>query len=365
MLAFGRPFALVKSAQSEPNVSEESKVNLALKLYAPLTPGRVARSLLLSMLSVFAPRAAEAKVTRYLTGSGADVSPRLRGPALDLGGGGSDVSEGIQRMIDEVRGCNTCATKLDVVVLRASGADGYNDYIYKMNGVDSVETLVVHDAEDASDPSVAETVRRAEVVFFAGGDQCNYVRYFKGNAIESAVESVYSRGGGVGGTSAGEAIQGEFVYDGCVDGATSDEALADPYHANVTFTYDFFLWRHMRGVITDQHVVARKRLGRTLAFVARQLKDRRAREVLAVAVNEKTSVVVDRRGLAHVVGEGPAYFILGDHAPEVCEPKRPLTFNGYKVWKLAPGSTFDLAHRPKTGFTLVNVKEGRPSENLY
>src|SRR3712207_6316514 len=145
----------------------------------------------------------------------------------------------------------------------------------------------------------------------------------------------------------------------------SDEALADPYHAHVTFTYDFFRWRHMRGVITDQHVVARKRLGRTLVFVARQLKDGRAREVLAVAVNERTSVVVDRRGLARVVGEGPAYFILGDHAPEVCEPKRPLTYTGYKVWKLAPGSTFDLARRPAKGFTLVNVTEGKPTDNLY
>jgi cyanophycinase len=341
-------------------------VKLIPESHSSLTRKRVACSLLLLLLTALAPRVALAKVTRYLTGSGADVSPRLHGPVLDLGGGGTDVAEGIQRMIDETRGCNACATKLDVVVLRASGADGYNDYIYKMNGVDSVETLVVSNVEDARDPSVAETVRRAEVVFFAGGDQCNYVRYFKGNAIERAVESVYARGGGIGGTSAGEAIQGEFVYDGCgTDGATSEQALADPYDPTVRFTYDFFRWRYMRGVITDQHVVARKRLGRTLAFVARQLKDRRAREVLAVAVNEKTSVVVDRRGLAHVVGEGPAYFILGDHQPEVCEPKRPLTYSGYKVWKLAPGSVFDLAHRPKTGFTLVNVKDARSDANLY
>ena len=337
-------------------------MNLMRGQSEPLNVKRAACAL---VLLVSALLTAEAKITRYLTGSGEDVTPRLHGPALDLGGGGTDVAEGIQRMIDEVRGCTLCATKLDVVVLRASGADGYNDYIYKMNGVDSVETIVVTGAEDARQTEVAETVRRAEVVFFAGGDQCDYVKYFRGTRVETAVESVYARGGGVGGTSAGEAIQGEFVYDGCVDGATSDEALADPYHAHVTFTYDLFRWRHMRGVITDQHVVARKRLGRTLVFVARQLKDRGAREVLAVAVNERTSVLVDRRGLARVVGEGPAYFILGDHAPEVCEPKRPLTFSGYKVWKLAPGSTFDLARRPRTGFTLVNVTEGKPTDNLY
>ena len=325
-----------------------------------------ARRLSLLALILLAPAAVQAKVTRYLTGDAADVSPRLHGPALDLGGGGADVGEAVQWMIDEVRGCTTCAATVDVVVLRASGADGYNDYIKKMKGVDSVETLVVTDAADAKDRSVIQTVRNAEVVFFAGGDQCNYVHYFKGNEIERAVVSVYARGGGVGGTSAGEAIQGEFVYDGCgTDGATSAQALADPYDQTMSFTHDFFRWRDMNGVITDQHVVARKRLGRTLAFVARQLKDGHARRVLAVAVNEKTSVVVDKRGLARVVGAGPAYFILGDHAPEVCEPKRPLTYSNYKVWKLAPGAAFDLRRRPKAGFHLVSVKDGRADENLY
>jgi cyanophycinase len=315
---------------------------------------------------LLAPADAGAKVTRYLTGSAADVSPRLHGPSLDLGGGGTDVAEGIQRMIDEVRGCTDCATTVDVVVLRATGADGYNDYIKAMRGVDSVETLVITSPEDASDAAVVKTIRGAEVVFFAGGDQCNYVRNFKGNDVEAAVESVYARGGGIGGTSAGEAIQGEFVYDACdTDGATSAQALADPYDASVRFTYDFFRWRYMNGIITDQHLVTRQRLGRTLVFVARQLKDRKQSRVLAVAVNEKTSVVVDKHGTARVLGEGPAYFILGDHAPEVCEPKKPLTFSNFKIWKVAAGSTFDLKNRPKAGFYLVSVKDGKLGSNPY
>src|SRR5947209_13110483 len=139
---------------------------------------------------LLAPAAVEAKVTRYLTGDAADVSPRLHGPLLDLGGGGTDVGEALQQMIDGVRGCTTCATTVDVVVLRSSGADGYNDFIKKMNGVDSVETLVITDAADANDKAVVETIRNAEVVFFAGGDQCNYVRNFRGNQIGAAVKSI-------------------------------------------------------------------------------------------------------------------------------------------------------------------------------
>lgn len=326
----------------------------------------IVRVFSLTLLLTTFSTAAEANVTRYLTGDPADVTPKkLYGPALNLGGGGGDVDEAMQWLIDEVRGCTSCATKIDVVVLRASGADGYNEYIHAMRGVDSVETLVVTSAADSDKDEVAGAVAAAEVVFFAGGDQCNYVRNFRGTRVERAVESVYGRGGGVGGTSAGEAIQGEFVYDGCVESATSPQALADPYHKHVTFSYDFFRWPHMRGTITDQHLAARDRIGRTLAFVARQIRDGRAKKVLAVAVNEKTSVVVDRRGLARVVGEGPAYFILGDHGPEVCEPGQPLTYSNFKIWKAEKGRTFDLRRRPKAGYYTVSVDGGKLSRNPY
>jgi cyanophycinase-like exopeptidase len=320
--------------------------------------------LLLALLLLPAP-AAQAKVTRYLTGNAADVSPALFGPAHDFGGGGTDVDAALQWIIDQVRGCTSCATKVDVVILRSSGSNGYNDYIYAMNGVDSVETLVITSARDSNTAAVEATVRNAEVVFFAGGDQCDYVKNFRGTRVETAVESVYARGGGVGGTSAGLAIQGEFTYDACSGSVTSSQALLDPYRRDITFTYDFFNWAHMNEVITDQHFVARDRMGRTLVFLARQIRDGRASSALAMAVNEATSVVVDRNGLASVMGDGPAYFVLADHFPEVCEPRTPLTYSDYKIWKVPAGGTFDLANRPTTGFYLVSVTNGVLSGDPY
>lgn len=320
--------------------------------------------LLLALLLLPAPPA-QAKVTRYLTGNGADVSPALAGPAHDFGGGGTDVDAALQWIIDQVRGCTSCATKLDVVILRSTGSNGYNDYIYAMNGVDSVETLVITSAKDANTAAVETTVRNAEVVFFAGGDQCDYVKNFKGTRVETAVEAVYARGGGVGGTSAGLAIQGEFTYDGCVGSAVSSQALLDPYRRDVTFTYNFFNWAHMDDVITDSHFVTRDRMGRTLAFLARQIRDGRASSALAMAVNEATSVVVDKQGLARVIGDGPAYFILAEHFPEVCEPRTPLTYSNYKIWKVPAGGTFNLASRPTTGFYLISVTGGALSGDPY
>ncbi len=323
------------------------------------------RMLFLCILTLSFLQFADAKVTRYLTGNAADVNPILSGPAHDFGGGGTDVDEALQWIIDTVRGCTSCATSLDVVILRSSGSNGYNDYIFAMNGVDSVETLVITAARDANTTAVETTVRNAEVIFFAGGDQCDYVTYFKGTLVEPAVESVYTRGGGVGGTSAGFAILSDFVYDGCTGSATSADALSNPYHRRITFTYDFFDFANMQNTIADTHFVARDRMGRTMAFVARQIQDGKAASAMSIAVEEATSVVVDKNGLARVMGAGPAYFVLGDHLPEQCAPKKPLTFSNFKIWKVNSGGTFDLRNRPISGYYTRSVTNGVISSNPY
>ena len=315
--------------------------------------------------AVVAASASEAKVTRYLTGNAADVNPPLFGPAHDLGGGSTDVDAGIQYLIDQARGCTACATKVDVVILRSTGADGYNDYIFAMNGVDSVETLVITRASDSNTAAVETTVKNAEVVFYAGGDQCDYVKYFKGTKVETATESVYARGGGIGGTSAGTAIQGEFTYDACTGSATSADALSNPYHRRISFTYGFFNWAHLNDVITDDHFQQRDRMGRLMSFLARQIKDGQATTALGLAANEVTSVVIDKNGLATVLGDGPAYFVHATHVPETCVAGTPLTYSNFLVCRVTSGGTYDLVTRPTSGCYSISVNAGVLSGNPY
>lgn len=301
-----------------------------------------------------------AAMTRYDVGNPADVVPILHGPIIHLAGGGGDVDAAYQEVIDRLRGCTDCAAEIDVVVLRASGGDGYNDYLNAMPGVDSVSTFVITDRLSAMLPEVVTAVRNAEYVFFAGGDQCNYEKFFNAGPIERAIRDVYARGGAIGGTSAGMAIQGKAVYDACGNdvSAQSALALADPYNEEISFTTDFFDWPHLENVITDTHFQQRNRMGRLMAFIARQLRESASPTFLGIAANEKTAVLVDDRGMAHVVGTGPAYFVLGDHFPERALPGQPLTYCGFKIWRVTAGTSFDLIHVPRTGFRVVDVNEG-------
>lgn len=310
---------------------------------------------------------AHATVTRYLSGNAVDVRPQLFGPVLNLGGGGTDVDPAIQWMIDKARGCTDCAAKVDVVVLRATGSNGYNAPILAMNGVDSVETFVITERLDSRYKNVVASIQKAEVVFFAGGDQCDYVTLFANTSIARAVKMVYRRGGAVGGTSAGLAIQGAFVYDACSGSATSAQSLSNPYDPSISFTYNFFSWGDLTGTITDSHFVQRDRMGRLFAFLARQIKDGVSTEPMGIAVSESTSVVVDQDGIATVKGNGNgrAYFVLADHQPEVCLPGSPLTYSGFKIWRLAENQTFNLRNRPASGFYSISVTNGVLSGNPY
>lgn len=314
---------------------------------------------------IFLPVLANADVIHYLSGSSEDVKPKLKGPIIYLAGGGGDVDEGFQWMIDKTRGCTDCETKLDVVVLCAACADSYNDYLQTMKGVDSVESLVITSPDVSNTTAVERKVKNAEVIFFSGGDQCNYVKNFKDTRVEQAVESVYARGGSVGGSSAGLAILGEYSFDACVDTIYSKDALADPYGPLVSLTVDFFHWKHLEKTITDTHFQQRDRIGRLLTFAARLIQDGRTEAVLGIGVNEKTAVAVNEDGLATVMGNGPAYFILADHKPETCIKGKPLTYKNYKIWKRQKGKTLDLKNRPTDGYYLRSVVNGVITEDPY
>lgn len=292
--------------------------------------------------------------------------PILSGPVHNLGGGGPDVDDAIQWMIDQVRGGYNSDKKVNVLVIRAAGNDDYNQLIYRMRGVNYVETLIIKNKQEANRIDVFDKVRNAGVIFFAGGDQCAYIRNWKNTKLEVAVKSVYDKGGAIGGTSAGAMIQSEFIYDSCAceDSIETYEALDDPY-GKITFSYNFFQWQYLRRTVIDTHFDERKRMGRIMVFIARQIQDGISPTALGIAIGEETSLLVDKYGIAKVMGKGAVYFVLGDHPPEVCQPGEPLTYYDFKIWRVPRGETFDLNKLPTRGYYLRSVKRGKFDADPY
>lgn len=277
----------------------------------------------------------------YVIGNPADVVTATRG-LLVLQGGGDDVDENYVRM-------GAAAGGGDFLVLRASGGDEYNAHVFAHCRCDSVATIVFERRAAADDPFVVETIRNAEAVCIAGGDQSRYVRFWKDTPVEHAIHFVAAKPAPVGGTSAGMAILGEFVYSARgEDSLSSAAALENPYTPDVTLDRGFLSLPSLAGILTDQHVVERDRIGRTVALLSRLQTDGWAGMPRAIAADRETAIHIDPSdGSAEVFAtrDHPTpfvYFLRARRAPLRCEPGRRLTAGAVAVYRLGPGGRFAL-----------------------
>lgn len=328
----------------------------------------LAASLALLAPALIAAEPAYASAKRIRLGSTADVSrSSWSGPAHTMNGSGAVLPSTMARAIDAIRGGTGT---LDAVVVAGSAPTSGSatpecDTISALAGVNSCTTWTLTRRADGDNSAVNTDIRNAEFVYFAGGDQCDYADW-KGTALQDSVKSVVAKGGGSGGGSAGHHINSAVVYDACQGSVTSEEALYDPYDPAITFTTGMFTWPNYADTVNDSHFVARDRMGRTMAFVARAIEDGLTSGGAAwgVGVDEGGSLFIDKNGLATVAG-ADTFVVLGDHRPEQADPDRYLTYYDYKIWRLRPGQTYDFRNRPTCGYYLRSIVTGVADDNLY
>jgi cyanophycinase len=296
---------------------------------------------------------AQGEYQYHVVGNGEDVKTETSG-GLALAGGGKDVDAAFQWMIAKSGGG-------DFVVIRASGTGAYNPYIKSLGKLDSVETLTIKSRQAASDSFVVNKIRNAEALFIAGGDQANYINFWKGTPVAAEIQSLVARNVPIGGASAGLAVLGEFLFPALFDTITSKEALENPFSERLVLDRHFLDLPAMKGLITDSHFVERDRMGRLIAFLARLRNDGWVEEARAIAIDRETAVLIEADGRASLAGENAAYFLCAKNRPEVCAKNRPLTYRNISVYKISGVATFDLTNwsgRQGISYSLA-VENGR------
>ncbi|MGA9773845.1 MAG: cyanophycinase [Blastocatellia bacterium] len=299
-----------------------------------------------SLLFLFLPVVAVATQSGYeyhIVGNQADAKPRTSA-GLMLMGGSTDVATAFQWMIEKSGGG-------DFVVIRASGTEAYNPYINSLGKVDSVETIIFKSRAAASDEFVLNRIRNAEALFIAGGDQFNYVKFWQDTPVEDAINQLARKGVPVGGTSAGLAVMGEFFFSARNDTVTSTIALADPFDSRVQVERGFLAMANLSHIITDSHFVARDRMGRLVAFLARIVRAGWTPEASGLGIDEKTAVIIEPDGTASIRGSGAAYFLRTQGKPEKCVEKNALTFRNLSIYRIRGTATFNLSNWTGAGGT--------------
>jgi len=275
-----------------------------------------------------APRAARTELGLALMGGGGNVDEAFRFIARRAGGG-------------------------HLVVLGAAGDPGYDPrdgkygpwFAQRWGPVVSAETIIFHDRRAAFDPRVVAVLRGADGIFLMGGDQGNYIRYWKGTPVQQMLDAHVRAGRPIGGSSAGLAVLGQYSY-GALDGGSMESrtALADPFDPGMTLEADFLHLPWLDGVVTDTHFSQRCRLGRLSAFVARLAADHPAQRILGIGVDERTALLVDADGIGRIAAgsSGSAWLLMPGKPARTLIKGQPLSIEDLRLLRVDRSGSIDL-----------------------
>lgn len=168
--------------------------------------------------------------------------------------------------------------------------------VLRRHGANRVTVLAQRTREAVASPEFAAALAAARGVWFVGGRQWKYTDAYEGTAAEALFRDVLARGGVVGGSSAGAAIQAQYMVRG--DPLGNRDISAEGYERGLGF---------LPGTAIDIHVAERKRLPELVGLI----KARPA--LLGLGLDEGSALEVHGHS-AVVLGTGKVTVVAGPEA---------------------------------------------------
>jgi cyanophycinase len=240
-------------------------------IVASVFPPRIVRMVILALIVVALPIGVEA-ADQYLV-SNKRVAPNGIDGSLVIAGGGQLPKEVFDLFVKLAGGEKA---RILIVPTASSRADAKNTTpllaTWKRHKILSLELLHTRSRKTANDAEFVKPLKMATGVWFMGGSQSKIAEAYVGTAVEKELHALLKRGGVIGGSSAGAAIQSRVMI-----------ASGNP-KAVVETGFDF-----LPDAIIDQHFLKRKRKPR----LAGVLKSHRGR--FGIGIDEGTAILVRGR----------------------------------------------------------------------
>lgn len=192
-----------------------------------------------------------------------------------------------------------------VVIPTASSDTGKEKFdsiraLWSDRGIGHVSVLHTRDPEEANQDTFVQPIRDATAVWISGGQQSRLAAAYVDTKVQTELFALLKRGGVIGGTSAGAAIQSGVMIEG-----------GNPIPI-ISRGLDL-----LPNTIIDQHFLRRDRTNRLMEAV------RRHPNRIGIGIDESTAVIV-KGGLGKVMGD--SYVTLVTAAKE----GQPLTFRSLR-----------------------------------
>lgn len=207
--------------------------------------------------------------------------------------------------------------------------------VFNRLGVGQAEILDIRTRRAAGSEGCLEQIKKAEAVFFTGGDQLRLTSLLGGTPLDRALREAYASGAVIAGTSAGAAVMSEIMI-------VAGDNEETPRQNNLRLAPGLGL---LAGAVIDQHFAQRGRLGRLLVAVAQNPG------ILGIGVDEDTAMVVGSEGEFRVIGSQTVTIIdgrgIGETNISEVAPSESLALTGVRLHVLPAGYGYSLRnHRP-------------------
>jgi cyanophycinase len=165
-------------------------------------------------------------------------------------------------------------------------------------GVKKVRIMDIRTREQTKNPEYAGRLKKADVIFFTGGDQLKITSILGGTQVMEIIKSRYfNEKCIIAGTSAGASVMSEtMIYEG-----ESSEALCK---GKVQLTSGMGL---LKNVIIDSHFIKRGRFSRLMEIVTSNPGK------IGLGLGEDTGVVIRKGYLLEAIGNGLIVIFDGKH----------------------------------------------------
>jgi len=233
---------------------------------------------------VFAILASSSVATRAVAQSGPEYGPA--NGTLVIVGGGATAGTGIMEKFVELGGGAEAGRFVVVPTAGGNFDDEGNPRAYDEEqvlrswrgmGVVNVTMLHTHDPSVANTEEFVRSLREATAVWFNGGRQWNIVDSYAGTLTYTEFHKVLSRGGVIGGSSAGATIQGGDLVRGDTEGPN----IVMTEEANHQKGFEF-----LRKSAIDQHINARNRWDDIIPVIEQRP------DLLGIGLSEGTAIIV-------------------------------------------------------------------------
>lgn len=249
-------------------------------------------------------------------------SPVVEKGSLVIVGGGGAGPEIWKRFIELAGGPDSLLVVIPTALGDNPPAVIGEETALKRFGAKNVVSLHTTDPKKADEPAFSEVLLKAQGVWFSGGRQWRFVDAYEGTLTHKRFHDVLSRGGVIGGSSAGASIQSEYMPRGHPLGNTV--VAAEGYERGFGF---------LPGCAVDQHFFARNRTADMTGLI------KRYPQYLGIGIDEGTAVVVTK-GVAEVIGRTKVAFYDAkkprDEGPDYDEVKAGEKYDLVKRAKITP-----------------------------